>query len=159
MTYSLAQINVAKMLDAIDSPVMREFAEALDSMNALAEASPGFVWRFKTDEGNATSVRVFDDEYIIVNVSVWESVEALYQYVYYSDHTAFFRRRMEWFDKMPVMHMALWWIPAGHPPTLEEAKTKLELIEREGATPLAFTFKERFTVEDMLEAERAAQRG
>src|SRR5262249_36204893 len=94
--------------------------------------------------------RPYEDERIIVNMSVWESIEALHQYAYYSKHVEVFRRRAEWFSKMTTPYLALWWIPAGHLPDVMEAKAKLEYVEQHGITPLAFTFKQRFRVEDML---------
>ena len=150
MDYHLAEINIARMLDEIDSPIMAEFAANLERINALAEQSPGFVWRLKTDAGDATSIRVYEDRYLIVNLSVWESLEALREFTYYSAHTDYFRRRREWFEKLDIPALALWWVPAGHVPSVEEAKTKLELMAQRGATPQAFTFKERFSVEAWL---------
>lgn len=152
--YHLAQVNIAKMRAPIDSPIMAEFVAQLDAINAVAEAAPGFIWRLQSEEGNATSIRVFDDLMLIINMSVWESVEALFEYTYRSDHVDIFRRRGDWFERMETPHMALWWIPAGHIPTPQEAKDKLALLEREGATPLAFTFKCRFTVDEMLTVQQ-----
>jgi len=150
MPYHIAQINIARMVAPLDSPVMHDFVANLDRINAVAESAAGFVWRLKGDGNDATSLRPYEDERIIVNTSVWESVDALFQYAYYSDHTEFFRRRAEWFIKMTAPAVALWWIEAGHIPTVEEAKEKLSLIEQQGATPLAFTFKQRFTVAEMM---------
>lgn len=152
--YHLAQVNIAKMRAPIDSPIMAEFVAQLDAINAVAEAAPGFIWRLQSEAGNATSIRVFDDLMLIINMSVWESVEALFEYTYRSDHVDIFRRRGDWFERMETPHMALWWIPAGHIPTPQEAKDKLALLEREGATPLAFTFKCRFTVDEMLTVQQ-----
>lgn len=148
--YHLAQINISRMLGAIDSPVMADFVADLERINTLGENSPGFVWRLKTDSGDATSIRAFDDEFIIVNMSVWTDVEALFQYAYYSDHADVYRRRAEWFEKMTTPAMVMWWIPAGHIPTVDEAKAKLEYLAAHGPTALAFSFKKRFTPEDML---------
>lgn len=150
MPYQLAQINIARMLAPLDSPIMHDFVANLDEINALAESAPGFVWRLKGDGNDATSLRPYEDERVIVNMSVWESVDTLFQYAYYSDHTEFFRRRREWFHKMTTPAVALWWIEAGHIPTVDEAKEKLALIEKHGPTPQAFTFKQRFTVEEMM---------
>lgn len=152
--YHLAQVNIAKMRAPIDSPIMAEFVAQLDAINAVAEAAPGFIWRLQSEAGNATSIRVFDDLMLIINMSVWESVEALFEYTYRSNHVDIFRRRGDWFERMETPHMALWWIPAGHIPTPQEAKDKLALLEREGATPLAFTFKCRFTVDEMLTVQQ-----
>lgn len=150
MAYQLAQVNIARMIAPLDSDEMRDFVDNLDPINALAEAAPGFVWRLKGDGNDATSLRPYEDERIIVNMSVWESVDALFQYAYYSDHTAYFRRRAEWFVKMTTPAVALWWVEAGHIPTLAEAKVKLELLEKHGPTPQAFTFKQRFSVDEMV---------
>jgi hypothetical protein len=152
--FHLAQVNVARMRGAIDSPVMHEFAAQLEAVNALAEAAPGFVWRLKTDSGNATSIRAFDDEFIIVNMSVWVDIDSLFQFVYYEEqHSAAFRRRADWFEKMQTPAVALWWIDSAHRPTVEEAKHKLEHLHQHGPTTLAFTFKKRFTPIAMTLAE------
>ena len=141
----LAQLNIGRLRAPIDSPETAEFADALDRVNALAETSPGFVWRLQTDDGNATSVRAFDDESIIVNLTVWTSVEALADYVYRSDHTSFLRRRREWFDRMDTPIMVLWWIPAGHIPAVTEAIARLDHLTAHGPTEHAFTFRDPFT--------------
>lgn len=153
MVYHLAQINIARMVAPLDSPVMHDFVANLERINALAESAEGFIWRLKGDGNDATSLRPYEDERVIVNMSVWESVDALYQYAYYSDHTEIFRRRAEWFEKMTTPAAGLWWILAGHIPTVAEAKDKLEHLERYGVTPQAFTFKKRFTIEELLAAQ------
>ncbi len=142
--YHLTQINIARMLAPLDSPQMADFMNGLAEINALAEAASGFVWRLTTPAGDATELRPFDDPGIIVNMSIWENIDALFQYTYYSDHTGFFRRRAEWFSKMETPATALWWIPAGHIPSLDEAKEKLDLLAKHGATPDAFTFRQKF---------------
>ena len=145
MPYQLAQINIARARGPLDGERMRGFMEALDEINALAERSPGFVWRFKTEAGNATSVRAFADPRLLVNVSVWESVDALRAYVYRSRHGRFFARRGEWFEKMDTAHLALWWIPGGALPTLEEAKARLDMVAERGDSPEAFTFAQIYS--------------
>lgn len=145
--YQLAHINVARLLAPMDSPLIKDFVDSLDRINTLAEAAPGFIWRLK-DDSNAASV--FNDPLMVVNISVWENVAALYDYTYYSPHVEVYRRRQEWFATLESPHMALWWIPAGHLPTLEEGKAKLSLLAEQGPSPLAFTFKQRFSVEEML---------
>ncbi len=152
MAYHIAQINIARMIAPLDSPAMQDFVSNLDRINALAESASGFVWRLKGDGNDATSLRPYEDERIIVNMSAWKSIDALYQYAYYSDHTDFFRRRREWFEKLETPAVALWWIEAGHIPTVAEAKEKLGLLEKYGPTPLAFTFKQQFTIEQMRAA-------
>ncbi len=150
MTYQLAEINIARMLAPLTDPVMADFANNLDQINQLAEQSPGFIWRLKGDgSNNATDIRPFD-EMVIVNVSVWESIDALHRYTYSSQHTDFFRRRTEWFNKLGAVSVAMWWVPAGHQPDIWEAKAKIEYLWAHGPTPLAFTFKQRFTVDEML---------
>jgi len=142
--YQLAQVNIGRMLAPADSPLIADFMAALDPINALADTSPGFVWRLQTAEGNATSLRSFDDELIISNMSVWESIEALRAFTYTSAHTGVMRRRREWFETYATSYMALWWIPTGHRPTIEEAKARLAVLDRDGPTPFAFTFRVPF---------------
>ena len=148
MKYHLAQLNIGKILGPIDSPVMAEFVANLDPINSLAEKSPGFVWRLKDDSNNATSIKVYDDDFIIVNMSVWENVDALFQFVYQSQHTEYMKRRKEWFEKMPEMYIALWYVPSGHTPTIQEAVDRLNYLRKHGETPYAFSFRKRFTVEE-----------
>jgi heme-degrading monooxygenase HmoA len=145
----VAQLNIARGKAPLDSPLLAEFMAALDPVNALADSSPGFVWRLQTEDGNATSVRAFDDDRIIVNMSVWESIDALANFVYRSDHIAVMRRRREWFERVTV-HMVLWWVPDGHEPSVAEAEDRLEHLGRHGPTPYAFTFKRRYLPDDAL---------
>jgi hypothetical protein len=159
MSYHLAQINIGRILGAMDNPIMKEFKDNLDPINALAETSPGFVWRLKGDNNNATEIHVYDDPFLLINMSVWEDVDSLFSYVYKSAHTPYVSRRKEWFEKLTIPMMALWWIPAGHAPTPAEAKARLEHLDRHGATPHAFSFKQRFSVEDWLAySEKAAEK-
>lgn len=144
MPHHLAQINVAGAKAPLDSEVMRDFTNALAEINVLAEASPGFVWRFKEENGNATSVRAFPDPRMIVNLSVWRDVASLKDYAFRSMHGRFFARRAEWFEPMATPHLALWWIPAGTLPTLDDAKTRLQLLHERGETAQAFTFRSPF---------------
>ena len=136
-------MNIALPLEPVDAPLLAEFVAALDPINVLADAAPGFVWRLQTADGNATAIRAFEDERMIVNMSVWETVEDLAGFVYRSGHVAVMRRRREWFERL-AFHMALWWVPAGHTPTLPEAKERLAHLREHGPTPYAFTFKARF---------------
>ena len=146
-SYQLAQINVARLKAPIDAPETADFAGALDRINALAESSPGFVWRLKGDGSDATDLVAFDDPTIITNMSVWESPAALGAFVYRSGHSEIMRRRAEWFHVMEVF-VALWWVPAGHRPTPEEAIGRLATLERLGPGPGAFTFKTPFPAPD-----------
>jgi hypothetical protein len=140
----LAQINVATAQEPLHSPRLAEFVGALDEVNALADAATGFVWRLQTADGDATSIRIDPDPLVIVNMSVWESADALWDFVYSSDHLAVMRRRREWFRSRVSAHMALWWVPDGHTPSVEEGMERLALLERDGPTPQAFTFKHAF---------------
>lgn len=144
MSFHLAQINVARLVAPIDDPQVAEFAGNLDRVNALAEASPGFVWRLQTDEGDATSIQAFDDPLVIVNMSVWESVEALREYVYKTDHVNFLRRRREWFQPYDGPFLALWWIEAGTVPTVADGKAALARLAADGPGPRAFTLAKNF---------------
>jgi hypothetical protein len=144
--WHIAQLNVARAVAPLDSPELAEFMAALDGVNALAESSPGFVWRLKSDSGNATDIKVDDDPKFIVNMSVWESVEALFEFVYRSAHTKVMVRRREWFEKLAEAFQVLWWVPAGHHPTVEEAMARLRHLRQHGASAYAFTFKERYPV-------------
>lgn len=137
----LAQANIARMVAPLDDPVMSGFVEQLEYINAVADRSPGFVWRLQTPEGDATAIRAFDDERILFNMSVWEDIDSLYDYTYRSDHLGPLRDRRKWFERMEGPHLALWWVPAGHLPTVEEAKDRLDLLAREGPGPRAFTFQ------------------
>jgi hypothetical protein len=141
-THQLAQINIGRMLAPLDDPIMADFVANLDPINALADTSPGFAWRFQTPEGNATAERPYDDDRIIVNFSVWADAESLRQYVYQSAHAAIMRRRREWFERMTDMFIALWWVPAGHRPSIAEAVERLEHLRRHGSSPYAFTFRD-----------------
>ena len=147
----LAQVNIARMLAPMDSPVMSDFVANLDPINRLAESSPGFVWRLKDDTNNATAIKVFDDEFLIINMSVWDSIDSLFNYVYKSDHVRVFKRKSEWFERMPEMHMALWYIEPGQYPTPQQAEERIAYLRTNGETPFAFSFKKRFTVEDLLQ--------
>lgn len=139
--YQLAQINIARLLAPLDDPLIADFVANLDPVNAAAEAAPGYVWRPELAAGEA---RVFDDEWILVNMSVWTSVEALTSYVYDPAHRAVLSRRREWFAKLADASTALWWVPAGHRPTVAEAEHRLRLLRANGPTPEAFTMRTTF---------------
>ncbi len=141
--YDLAQLNIARLTAPLDSPTLRDFVANLDRINELAEKSPGYVWRLQSDRGDATAFRPFGEEYL-VNLTVWEDIESLKTYVYRSAHAKIMSRRKEWFDRMREAYNVLWWVPAGHRPTLEDARGRLERLRAEGASPDAFTFKQPF---------------
>jgi hypothetical protein len=142
--YHLAQYNIAWIVAPLDDPVMADFTDNIDAINLLAEEAPGFVWRHQAEDGNSTSVRVRDDDRIIINFSTWESAEALFQFAFYSGHADYYRRRSEWFTHDDAPFAVLWWVPAGHEPTVEEAEEQLAQLKEHGPTPEAFTFKARF---------------
>lgn len=151
MRYHLAQVNIGRPRGPIDSAVMAEFVAALDPINALADGAPGFVWRLQTDDGNATSVPWPRDERVMVNMSVWTSLDALAGFVYRSAHAEVMRQRRKWFEAMEV-YMALWWIRAGHVPTVEEAAERVACLEQHGPTRFAFTFRRPFAAPDAMDA-------
>jgi hypothetical protein len=145
MTWHLAQLNIGRLRAEVDDPSIAEFMDNLDPINALAEVSPGFVWRLQTDEGNATAIRAFEgDPLMVLNLSVWESIESLADFAYRSAHTPFLRRRGEWFERLGEVYMVLWWIPAGTVPTVGEALDRLDHLKRVGPSPEAFTFHRPF---------------
>src|SRR5215470_6235904 len=131
--YELAQLNIARMKEPLESPTMADFVANLDRINALAESSPGFVWRLQTDDGDATALRPLGED-TLVNMSVWKDVASLRNYVYRSAHTEVMRRRKEWFEHMSEAFLVLWWVPRGHRPSVQEAITKLELLRKDGPT-------------------------
>ena len=141
--YQLAQLNIARMTAPIESPVYADFVGNLDRINGLTESAPGFVWRLKTAEGNALALRTFGDEYL-VNISTWTDIPSLHNYVYRTAHAEIMKRRKEWFSHMGEAYTVLWWVPAGHEPSADEAKARLLLLRERGPTPAAFTFKQHF---------------
>lgn len=142
--YQLAQLNVGIIKGPMDSPLMADFAANLARINALAEQSPGFVWRLQTEDGDATAIRPFEDKNLLVNMSVWSDLDSLSRYVYHSAHVQLMRRRREWFERMHQAFLVLWWVPMGHRPSLTEAVEKLEALRAHGPTPAAFTFRDAF---------------
>jgi hypothetical protein len=140
----LAEINVARLRYPLENPRVAEFVENLDRINALAEASEGFVWRLKDDAGNATQIRAYDDPMIIVNMSVWSSPEALYGFAYRTAHRSFVQRRKKWFDLFGTAYLALWWVKAGPFPDVAEGRRRLAHLERFGPTPWSFNFRRPF---------------
>lgn len=142
--FHIAQVNIARMKAALDDPVMSGFVARLEEINALADRSSGFVWRLQTSGGDATYLRPYDDDRILFNLSVWETIEDLKQYVYRSVHVELLRQKDAWFEKFAGVYFALWWIPAGHIPGVDEAKKRLAHLEANGPAPFAFTFNKSF---------------
>ena len=144
MRHHLAQINVGRLVAPIDDPRIAEFVALLDAINALADAAPGFVWRLQSSSGNATDIPFNDDPSVMVNMSVWESLESLRNYVYGSDHMRVLRDRAKWFEKMDQPHYCLWWVPAGHIPSVAEGRDRVEHYQRYGSTEYSFWFPQHF---------------
>jgi len=152
MDFHLAQINIGRLVAPLDDPLIADFVSQLAPINAIADAAPGFVWRLQSDSGNATDIAYSDDLLIIVNMSVWESVEALRAYVYQSQHIGVFRGRAKWFEQMDQPHYCLWWVPAGHIPTVAEGRERLEHYQQHGPTPFSFWFSTLYPAEDKVSA-------
>ena len=142
--WHLAQINIGRLAAPADDPQVAGFFAALDRVNALAEASPGFVWRLQGEGNNATDIQATPDPLLIPNMSVWEDADALFAFVYRSAHTPVMAQRRQWFAPFDGAYQALWWIEAGHLPTVAEGLSKLWLLDRFGPSAQAFTFKARF---------------
>ena len=134
----LAELNVGYAKYPLDDPRMAPFMDNLDRINALAERSPGFVWRMKSDSGNATDIAVPGDANMISNMSVWDDVEALGHYVFNTAHARFYDKRAEWFQAMISHHFVMWWIEDGHIPTLDEAMERLSMLQLTGSSDAAF---------------------
>ena len=143
-SFQLAQVNIGRARGEMSDPVMADFVAQLPEINALADGTPGFVWRLQTEDGDATAVRPYDDDRVMINMSVWADLAALKEYVYRSPHAAVMRRRREWFERFERIYVALWWVPAGHRPSVSEAVERLAHLEQYGPTPYAFSFTEPF---------------
>ena len=143
----LAQLNIARPRGPLDGPVMAEFMANLERINALGDASPGFAWRLQGEDGNATALEQPFGPDIIVNMTVWQDIDALRAFVFRTEHVAFLRRRGEWFEKLAGPPTVLWWVPAGHRPSLTEAKDRLDRLALDGPTPAAFTFARAFAAD------------
>jgi Domain of unknown function (DUF3291) len=152
MTYELAQLNIGVIKGPMDSPVMADFAANLNRINALADQSPGFVWRLQTEDGDATALRPFENENMLLNMSVWRDADALRRFVFRSDHVDIMRRRAQWFERMSEAFLVLWWVPEGHRPSIAEAMARLETLRRHGPTAQAFTFRQSFPPPDAVES-------
>jgi hypothetical protein len=143
--FHLAQVNIGRARGSMTDPVMAGFVARLEEINALAERSPGFVWRLQTEDGDATAIRPYPtDDGILINLSVWADIAALRGYVFRSDHAEVMRRRREWFERFERVYVAMWWVPAGHRPTVAEAVERLAHLEAHGPTPYAFGFAQAF---------------
>jgi hypothetical protein len=142
--YELAQVNIARLKAPLDSPQLKDFVDALDPVNADADSADGFVWRLQSDSGNATDVPVLGDEWLIVNLTVWRDANALTAYMYQGRHREMLARRREWFERLEEAVTALWWVPAGHRPTVSEAEERLLHLRAHGPTPYAFTLRTSF---------------
>jgi hypothetical protein len=158
MDYVIAQVNIGRLVAPLESRRLVGFVSQLDAVNAVADAAPGFLWRLKTEDGNATALRAFEEDAegadggILINMSVWESVEALGAFVYGDAHLAVLRRRRQWFEPLKDAYAALWWVPRGHVPTVHEAEDRVKHLRAHGATPYAFTLKVHFPSPDSADA-------
>jgi uncharacterized protein DUF3291 len=146
--FHLAQANIGRIRAPLEDPIMEGFRSQLDPINALADSSPGFVWRLQTEDGNAMAIRPFADERMAINMSVWESLHALQQFVYRSAHIGPLRDRKQWFEPIEGPILVLWWIPAGHVTTVGEAQERLQHLKERGPSPHAFTFRTPFPPPD-----------
>ncbi|MGI9436830.1 MAG: DUF3291 domain-containing protein [Geminicoccaceae bacterium] len=142
--FHLAQVNIARARYPIDDSRFADFINQLDEINALADKAPGFVWRLQDESGNATNFQPYDDPRILINLSVWKTVDALFDFVYKTSHSEVMRRRYDWFEKPQSDHLALWWTPADEHPTTLDGTTRLLHLSQHGPTASAFTFKDRF---------------
>ncbi len=143
-THELAQVNISRLKAPLDSPQLKDFVDALDSVNADAEAADGYVWRLQSEGGDATDLRVFDDDWLIINMTVWRDSNALTAFMYQGDHRAMLARRNEWFERPTEAMTTLWWVPTGHRPTIAEAEARLLHLRANGPTPYAFTLRTSF---------------
>jgi hypothetical protein len=158
VAFHLTQLNIALPREPLNSPLLLEFVTQLDPVNRAADAAPGFVWRLQTEDGNATAIKAFGDDALIVNMSVWESLEALRAYVFSNRaHLGVLRRRREWFQRLGEAHMVLWWTEAGRTPTVEQAERRLEVLRRLGPSPAAFTFRQHFPAPGVDDRPRATR--
>lgn len=158
MDYVVAQVNVGRLVAPLDSPRLADFMANLDPVNAVADAAPGFVWRLQTEDGNSTALRAFEDDAegadggILINMSVWETVDDLAAFVYGDAHLAVLRRRREWFERLSDIYAAVWWVPRGRIPTIREAEERVKHLRIHGPTPYAFTLKVHFPAPDSADA-------
>ncbi|MGP4051363.1 DUF3291 domain-containing protein [Streptomyces sp. 2A115] len=157
--FELAQVNIARLKAPLDSPQLKDFVDALDPVNAVADAADGFVWRLQSDSGNATDVPVFGDDWLIVNLTVWRDTNALTAFMYQGQHRELLSRRREWFERLAEAVTTLWWVPAGHRPTVAEAEERLLHLRTHGATAYAFSLRTSFPPRDARPVVSPAARG
>ena len=149
--WNVAKVNIARIIaDSVNDPIMKTFVDQLDHINSLGEASPGFVWRLKEESGNATQIHFNDDPRVIVNMSVWETVEDLIAFAYKSVHREVMSKRSSWFEKMNAPYQALWYVPKYSFPSVEDSRFRLAYLQQNGQTPMAFTFAKRFSPDDYV---------
>jgi hypothetical protein len=146
--YNLAQCNIARLLAPLDSRQLAGFVAALEPVNRMADHAHGFVWRLQTEAGDATAIRAFEDDMLLLNMSVWGSIEALAEFTYRTAHRDVMQRRRQWFERLADAYLVLWWIAADTRPTVTDAKARLELLRRDGPSPEAFTFRAPFPSPD-----------
>lgn len=143
--FHIAQFNIGRLVAPLDDPRLAGFVAKLDEVNAIADHSPGFVWRLQSYGGNATDIRPYDDQMIVINFSVWETTEQFKAFAYHDAHAELLRRRLDWFEKHDgSAYMVFWWIEAGYIPTVEEAKERLEHLREHGESEFAFSLKKTF---------------
>ncbi|MFB7247779.1 DUF3291 domain-containing protein [Streptomyces populi] len=146
-SFELAQVNIARLKAPLDSPQLKGFVEALEPVNAVADTADGFVWRLQDDSGDATDIRVLGDAWMMVNMSTWRDTNALTAFMYQGRHRELMARRREWFERLEEAATALWWVPAGHRPTVPEAESRLLHLREHGPTPYAFDLRTSFPPE------------
>ncbi|WP_327719375.1 DUF3291 domain-containing protein [Streptomyces sp. NBC_00490] len=144
VAHELAQVNISRLKFPLDSPELKDFVDALDPVNASAEAADGYVWRLQSEGGDATDIKVFGDDWLIINLTVWRDTDALTAFMYQGQHREMLARRREWFEKVAEAMTALWWVPAGRRPTVAEAESRLLHLRANGPTPYAFTLRTSF---------------
>lgn len=142
--FHLAQLNIAEAKAALDTPLLKGFVERIDEINALADNQNGFIWRLKDETGNSMEIRFSDNPNLLINLSVWETVDYLKDFTYKTMHKELIRDRKQWFHHLKDAYYVLWWIPKGHIPTLAEGKERLDLLRANGPNKEAFTFKKVF---------------
>jgi hypothetical protein len=151
--FHLAQVNIGRVLAPIDDPILAGFVARLEDINALADRTPGFVWRLQSEAGNATAYRPYEDDRILVNLSLWKGPEQLRGFVYRSAHVEVMRQRKSWFERFEGMYYALWWVPVGHIPSIAEAKERLEHLRAHGESARAFSFAKVYPPPDSANSE------